>query len=123
MEFVIYSIGKKLQEKNYPHGYNRFGYRPIYSDDCTIKYISDIGAYEEDYYGENIPCPTIDEVLKWLRKEKGLHIEIRLFCVGYGFDIIRITDRKKLAWSGTDERVNYESAALAGIEYVLDNLI
>ena len=123
MDFVTYSIGKKLQEKKYPHGYNRFGYRPIYSDECTIRYLSDIGAYEEEYYGEYIPCPTIDEVLKWLRKEKGLHIEIRLFCVGYGFDIIRITDRKKLAWSGTDERVNYESAALAGIEYVLDNLI
>lgn len=123
MDFVNYSIGKKLQEKGYPHGYNCFGYRLIYSDDSTIKYINNIGAYEEEYYGENIPCPTIDEVLKWLRKEKGLHVEIRLFCVGYGFDIIRITDRKKLAWSGTDERVNYESAAIACIDYVLDNLI
>lgn len=123
MDFVTYEIGKKLQEKGYPHSYNRFGYRPIYSDECTIKYLSDIGAYEEEYYGENIPCPTIDEVLKWFRKEKGLHVEIRLFCVGYGFDIIRITDRKKLAWSGTDERVNYESAAIACIDYVLDNLI
>ena len=27
MDFVNYSIGKKLQEKGYPHGYNRFGYR------------------------------------------------------------------------------------------------
>lgn len=65
-EFVNYSIGKKLQEKGYPHGYNRFGYRPIYSDECTIKYLSDIGAYDDEYYGENIPCPTINEVLKWL---------------------------------------------------------
>ena len=74
MDFVTYSIGKKLQEKNYPHGYNRFGYRPIYSDECTIKYISDIGGYEEDYYGENIPCPTINEILKWLLKEKGIYV-------------------------------------------------
>lgn len=79
MEFVTYEIGKKLQEKGYLHGYNRFGYRPIYSDECTIKYINHIGAYEEEYYGECIPCPTIDEVLKWLRDDKKIYIIVEPF--------------------------------------------
>ena len=124
MDFVTYEIGKKLQEKGYPHGYNRFGYRPIYSDECTIKYLSDIGAYEEDYYGEHIPCPTIDEVLKWLRNEKKLHLELVIVVDGeYMCDIYKINVRPIKCLGSTEYSKTYEQAAIAGIEYVLDNLI
>lgn len=120
-DFVTYEIGKKLKEKEYPHSYNRFGYRPIYSDNCTIKYISDIGAYEKEYYGENIPCPTINEVLKWLREEKKMHMIMPVsFDECYWWEV---RDCNKEISEYTDViYASYEEAALAGIEYVL-NLI
>jgi hypothetical protein len=131
MDFVNYSIGKKLQEKGYPHGYNRFGYRPIYSDECTIRYLWDTGAYDEEYYGENIPCPTINEVLKWLRVEKKILITIIPQEKNLGHDtlcfaIYRITeDLYQPIYNGTVNTLvdSYEYISLAGIEYVLDNLI
>lgn len=122
MELITYEIGKKLQEKGYPHGYNRFGYRNIYSDECTIKYILNIGAYDEEYYGENIPCPTIDEVLEWLRREKKIHIIIpATFNKKYWWEIRDF--KRELSDYTADIYDSYEQAALAGIEYALDNLI
>lgn len=132
MDFVTYKIGKKLQEKGYPHGYNRFGYRPIYSDECTIRYLWDTGAYDKEYYGENIPCPTINEVLDWLRKEKEIFIIVEPFPT--------TATKNKICWCwhykwNSDgvymdstfpddlDYMTYEKAAIAGIEYVLDNLI
>lgn len=123
-DYIPFEIAKKLQEKGYSHGYNDFGYRLIYSDECTIKFISNIGAYEREYYGENIPCPAISQVLKWLREEKKIYLELvvvvdaEYMCDIYKIDIRPIECLGSTAWFKT-----YEQAALAGIEYVLDNLI
>lgn len=62
-DFVPFEIAKKLEEKGFKQGYNTFGYRPIFSDETTIRFISDIGAYEKEYFGENISAPTISQVL------------------------------------------------------------
>lgn len=123
MDFVTYEIGKKLQEKGYPHGYNRFGYRPIYSDECTIRYLSDIGAYEKEYYGEHIPCPTIDEVLKWLREEKKIAINVEFIPHVWQYKISDMSFEGRFKPCGKTFYVKYEEAALAGIEYCLYNLI
>ena len=120
MDFVTYEIGKKLQEKGYQHGYNRFGYRSIYSDEHTIN-LSRIGAYEPDYR-EHIPCPTISEVLKWLRKEKKMHIIISAsFDEDYWWEVRDFN--REISEYTDNEFDSYEKAAIAGIEYVLDNLI
>lgn len=122
MKIVTYEIGKKLQEKKYPHDYNDFGNRLIYSDECTIKFISNIGAYERGYYGENIPCPTINEVLDWLRVEKKIHITIRAETKGFYW--WEITDfNEEIIKKSFYGYKSYEYAAIAGIEYVLNNLI
>lgn len=126
MDFVTYEIGKKMQEKGYPHGYNRFGCRPIYSDECTIKYLSDIGVYEEEYYGEHIPCPIISEVLKWLREEKRIDVgAIWVNSEGKWIGYVNEMDMPDLVGEYLSHKAydTYELAALAGIEYVLDNLI
>jgi hypothetical protein len=42
----------------------------------------------------------------------------------WGYDIINLPSGNSLHWTAYDENINnYEQAALAGIEYVLDNLI
>lgn len=125
-DYVPFELSKKLNEKGYSHDYNDFGYRLIYSDECTIKFISDIGAYERDYYGENIPCPTISEVLKWLRNEK------KIYCLPHfeqGIDMWLFCIERPLAGTEFAEYISesiyntYEDATIAGIKYVLDNLI
>jgi hypothetical protein len=133
MDFVTYEIGKKLQEKGYTHGYNRFGYLPIYSDECTIRYLWDTGAYDEEYYGEFIPCPTIVEVLDWLRKEHHLHFEVVAAAYGYNLIISDTPDKggtDRYFSHANDDRPNdggawdeYRDCVLYGIKYVLDNLI
>ena len=124
MELVTYEIGKKLQEKGYPHGYNRFGYRLIYSDECTIKYILNIGAYDEEYYGENIPCPTINEVLKWLLKEKGIYVNVDCSCHDSFKFFYTIYRKGEASWETcgfNDELYDLtEEAEIAGILHVLN---
>jgi hypothetical protein len=92
--------------------------------------------------GSNVKClngenniytdaPTISQVLKWLRKEKKMHMEIFLYDRKYSYFVKSITQiceddlfHKCLNDDTTDEEyVTYEQAALAGIEYVLYNLI
>lgn len=132
-DFVSFKIAKKLKEKGYP------------------QYITE-DAYIIDNYGENeyqigdrlpihlipdymddIAAPTISQVLKWLREEKNIHIEFVAAAYGYNY-IVSDTPEK----GGTDRHCSaikyegpndggawneYEAAAIAGIEYVIDNLI
>ena len=123
-DFVTFEVAKKLKEKGFVQGFNVYGIRPIYYNSDTIKFISDIGAYEAEYFGENISCPTISQVLKWLREEKDLHIVIDIWERTWGYDILSLPDGNCLHWTAYNEKINsYEKAALDGIEYVLNNLI
>lgn len=132
--YVNYEIAKKLKEKGFSlnkEDIEFIGCRFIFSDECTIKRISIIGAYEKGYFGENIDCPTISQVLNWLRKEKMIYIEIFLYDRIYSYHIKSITQmceddlfHKCLNDDTTEEEyTTYEQAALAGIKYSLDNLI
>lgn len=132
-DFVPYKLTKKLKEKGFEQGFNIFGYRLIYSDEETIKFISDIGAYESDYFGENISIPTIPQVLKWLREEKKIHFEFVAAAYGYNVIISQTPEAGGTDYYYThmnDDGPNnggawdrYEDAALYCIEYVMDNLI
>lgn len=120
--FITYEMGKKLKEKGYLHKYNTFGYRPIYSDECTIKFINHIGAYDLEYYGEDIPCPSIPEVLKWLREEKQIYVSGEVeHEEWFEYKIVNLTKNTRM--NGTHVYKTYEKAIIAGIEYVLNNLI
>ena len=76
-----------------------------------------------------LSSPTISQVLKWLRKEKNIHIPIDFFvdidtnevCWYYSIkDIKNELNYISYVYSGKE---SYENSVLAGIEYVLDNLI
>ena len=127
-DFVPYELAVKLEQKGFKQGYNIFGYRPIFSDETTIRFISDIGAYENEYFGENIAAPTISQVLKWLR-EKKIHLVVDIEPNGYFFIInynITTTFDDKYEFDIYKSLSCYnddKQAFIAGIEYVLDNLI
>ena len=126
-EFVTFEIGKKLKEKGFIHDYNLYGYKPIYTDVNTIALIWNNGAYEKDYFGENIPCPTISQLLKWLRDLLEIDI-LPNIVISYCDNLNRIRSYSCNIYSPklnkpieTEYFESYEEASLAGIEYVLDN--
>ena len=113
-DYVSYNIAKLLKEK----GFNW---------DCKTKKF-----YPEPDYDQESPngvyAPTLQMVMKWLREEKDVQIEITIVGIGpwekptkwsYGFrcqtkDVI---DRRNADFS------SYEEAAEAAIKHCLENLI
>ena len=157
-DFVTFEIAKKLKEKgfNYKTIYS-YNEEQIINPLVIEQYgeLSDDGYYEltkegggdlewsfvyiynyelvktdRIYVNRNtLSSPTISQVLKWLRKEKNIHIPIDFFvdidtnevCWYYSIkDIKNELNYISYVYSGKE---SYENSVLAGIEYVLDNLI
>lgn len=127
MDFVTYKIGKKLKEKgfnqpclaHYTNG--KFEYNIEYCDAAILQ-----DLYQN--WGNNVGCfvdaPTISQVLKWLREEKKIYLEIVIVVdAEYMCDIYKINPRPIECLGSTEYFKTYEQAALAGVEYCLDNLI
>ena len=73
-----------------------------------------------------IDAPAIPQVLKWLRKEKKIHIEAMF--IGptpnrVKYYITKIGGDRSFMDVADEHYETWEQATLAGIEYVLDNLI
>lgn len=138
-DFVPYELAVKLKEKGFPQikektlaMYNECG--EWFS---LAKNLDDFEYLFEDFDDKDCVSPTISQVLKWLREEYKLYV-----CPAVIADYQDDFHRDITYWSliviniesGDSiyreyERVvenrydTYEQAALAGIEYVLDNLI
>ena len=131
-DFVPFEIAKKLKEKGftckYPFAmYNELGsYYPLTT---SSDYVTSESGYKyrcyydyNDFDENDFIAPTISQVLKWLRDEKGIHV-----CITLGefsdwvYEVSRIDGN--MFCKAEDGFESYEQAALAGIEYVLDNLI
>lgn len=103
-DFVTFEIAKKLKEKGFP-----------------IKTKTE-GKWGLTELKEVDILPTISQVLKWLRDEKGLHI-----CISLGefsdwvYDISKIEGN--VFCEAMDDFHSYEEATLAGVNYCLENLI
>lgn len=121
-DFVTYEIAKKLEAKgmgnNGNYGYNDKG------EICVPVYNLD-----DDQVKAMCPCPQIHEVLKWLRDEKKLFVDIGMAYNKYYVGICKTDEFDEFMGRQVIEHVfgmpnnTYEKAALAGIEYVIDNLI
>ena len=136
-DLVNFELAKKLKEN---------GFRELclayYTNDDTLyyNYSHKYGACYRDCYlshnlmpkdsvsGKFIDAPTISQVLKWLREGKELHTEIYMYNNCYLWEIYN-TEIYDADFTQKSEKYSeieygtYEQAALAGIEYVLDNLI
>jgi hypothetical protein len=70
-----------------------------------------------------ITAPTISQVLKWLRDEKKIAINIEFIPYVWQYKIFDMSFKSRFEPCGLTLFSDYEEAALAGIEYVIDNLI
>ena len=125
-DFVPYELAVKLKEKGFPQHI---------SDEV---YIIDNYGEEEYDIGDRLPiplvpdymddaaAPTISQVLKWLREKKGWIIVVRLYSTNgwYWFIQDKNGELKSSHLASCDDCfATYEQAVIAGIEYVIDNLI
>lgn len=133
-DFVSFKIAQKLKEKGFDLGkteiYGKFDNDGLFHPQLYFNYIETMDCDE-------IIAPTISQVLKWLREEKKISIELSIHCSLkwmcniYGFS--NPNSMKVFAQYDCDKErddinismlfPSYELAALAGIEYTLDNLI
>lgn len=130
MEAVTFEMAKKLKEKGYPQV--KKNTLAMYDEDG--EWYSLAATIDEEYCFEDFDkhdcvCPTISQVLKWLREEKDVVVSVnpyygKLVNVHWWWDIrtpvYKVEICSNIKQEGFD---SYELAALAGIEYVIDNLI
>ena len=133
-DFVSFELAQRLKEKGFTIPtksifgmYNEIGVFHTLTTSADYD-ICDSGFkcrcyYDYDDFDErDFIAPTISQVLKWLREEKEFMVfpvystnTSRWYCSIVNADSL---DTYKLSLSDS-----YEQAALAGIEYSLDNLI
>lgn len=122
-DFVPFLLAKKLKEKGFS----------LPKSNVVGKFDSD-GVFHSQLYinftetmdSEEITAPTISQVLKWLREEKRIFIDIRTSIDLNGkehFSYYIIHNKVSIREGYTDFDWKFEQAALAGIEYVIDILI
>lgn len=141
MEFVTFEIAKKLKEKGFNepciNAINFFGCTYLngwceYLDNRDGEFITQCDLRDGDYI-----LPTINQVLKWLRNTRKLFIspcvitdyqdDFHRDTTYWSFIVVNIESGDSIYREYervTEKRYEtYEQAALAGIEYALDNLI
>lgn len=119
-DFVPFELAKKLKEKGF-------------DESCYQKYDDEgyLSFNHAGYINDEKPCddfcalaPTISQVLKWLREEKKIYLEIVIVSnAEYMCDIYKINPRPVKCLGSTEYFKTYEATALAGIEYTINNLI
>ena len=136
-DFVSFEIAKKLKDKGfsckYPFAmYDEDGdFYPLFTscdeDESSKCIFGNRMYYDYDDFIKDKDAriaPTISQVLKWLREEKKIHISIDIWGRTWGYDVLDLPSGNSLHWDAYNENINsYEQAALAGIEYALNNLI
>ena len=106
-DYVPFELAKKLKENEFD-----WEVREIYERNILMcRY-------------ENYPKPTISQTLKWMRECKNIYVQIEIHGKGYVCGLYgRKYDDSYLIMEFKNIFKSYEEAAIAGIEYALDNLI
>ena len=119
-DFVTFELAVKLKEKGFT----------LPKSEIIGKFDSD-GLFHSQLYInftetmdlDEIIAPMISQVLKWLRDEKKIVINIEYIPYTWQYKIIDISFERRFESYGRVIFSDYEEAAIKGIEYVLDNLI
>lgn len=138
-DFVPFELAEKLKEKGFR--WDCFAYYMPHSDELiyNVKPYKGVTLYsfnslrKELISSDFIDAPTISQALKWLREVNKIHIEFVAAVCGYSYIVSDTPENggtyrhcsaiefEGLNDGGTWDK--YEEAAIAGIEYCLDNLI
>lgn len=126
IEFVPFELAKKLKKIGYPQ--NEKNTLAMYDEDG--EWYSLATTIDDEYcfvdFGEHdCVCPTIEQVLTWIREVHKIHIAtgvtprsswrfVIMFCDERGLEEPTITEKNFHF---------YEDAVIEGIEYVIKNLI
>lgn len=134
-DFVPFEIAKKLKEKgfreecfaHYPIcGEDYEEYNCIEDDRCGISLFDLCRCYNNED-SRLIDAPTISQVLKWLREKYSIHISTKPYSCEDGlvwlYEIRKFNKNIVFIMANKTGFTKEEQASLAGIEYVLDNLI
>lgn len=135
-DFVPFDLAVKLKEKGfsckYPFAmYDEDGdFYPLFTscdeDEDSKCIFGNRMYYDYDDFIKDEDAriaPTISQVLKWLRKEKKIHIQVLFACPPNRWEYVTIRTTNCEMRGMQASFISYELAAIAGIEYVLDNLI
>jgi hypothetical protein len=122
-DFAPFELAKRLKEKGFDIPFY-FYYR---TDDKSLRHanITNPLVYCDKIDDEVVIAPIISQVLKWLREEKKIFVlidirtDLTFFYEIWGIEIAL----HPIGCVPFQKYQSYEQAALAGIEYVLDNLI
>lgn len=133
MEFVSFEIAKKLKEKGFKEKCIAYYWEKINEHTpsfviednmpedslCLLDLLSNHNKAE---WSPFIDAPTVSQVLDWLRKEKKIYVTVNVEREDwFEYKIVQLI--KNTHYTGTCVYENYDNAMLAGIGYVLDNLI
>lgn len=126
MDFVDFNLAKKLKEKGFPQV--KKNTLAMYGEDGCIYHLCptlDINSFYyafDDFDEHDCVCPIISQVLKWLRDEKKICVSVEVEREDwFEYKIFQLI--KNTRCTSTRVYETYEDAMLAGISYVLDNLI
>lgn len=139
-DFVPFEFAEKLKEKGfrekclaYYDVEDNVGllYNTQYIDEALPCQYTDLlqchntgeAETQPDDSGFCVDAPTIPQVLKWLRKEKKIFVEIVITPMGLYKPMIYDIEGFKKPYRDISPRIDFNESALAGIEYCLDNLI
>lgn len=135
-DFVNFKLAKKLKEKGF-----REQCLAYYTKDSDFYYNTSYGSDVENAFksfnsrpnhicGKRIDAPIIYQVLKWLREEKLILIGLSPMqeydveeTIEWCATVYKADKQGRLSLKEELYYESYEQAALASIEYVLDNLI
>ena len=138
-DFVPYELAVKLKEKGFKEKCYAY-YFPVNNELCyNINQFRGGNLYNCLYSHNSLPkelvasdfidAPTIPQVLEWLREEKKIHLIVEISDSGWYYTLypnIRWENGKLKSdkyFMSFKHNPSYEFAALAAIEYCLDNLI
>ena len=133
-DFVPYELAVKLKEKGFRekclYRYRNYS-KTLHPNQVETEFARKIEYSEffkcyNSYIDNDVDAPTISQVLKWLREEKKIFIDIRTSIDLNGkehFSYYIIHNKVSIREGYTDFDWKFELAALAGVNYCLDNLI
>lgn len=123
-DFAPFELAVKLKEKGFDEPC--YGYYHCNGGNDSFELC---GNGDRDFLNSKnqyrVAAPTISQVLKWLREEKKVFVlidictDLTFYYEIWGIEIAL----HPLEYVPFQKYQSYEKAALAGIEYVLDNLI